>query len=1027
MALINGSNGNDKIYGTIGNDTLQGGAGDDILYAPTGNGTFETRKLALEGNFTVGTGWSSNNDFPRTLADVNGDGLADIVAFGGLGVQVALAKGDGTFQTAISALDGDYGRDVQGWGPFDTNPRLVGDINGDGRADIVGFTGGTGVLSSLGKEDGTFLPRKTALEGNFTSGTGWPSYNEFPRALGDVNGDGRADIIGFGAAGVQVALANSNGTFQNAINAIASFGRDVGGWGSYDNFPRAVGDINGDGRADIVGFAGGNVLSALGQPNGTFSRVRTATTGSNFTRNGGWPTYNLTPRTLADVNGDGRADIIGFAGDGVRVALANGDGTFANAISALPGDYGVNVQGWGDDNLVPRKVADINGDGLADIVGFTGGTGVISSLSKDVGGDDTLNGGDGNDTLVGGIGNVEATGGAGSDRFVLGRGLMTITDFERDSDLSNGDDSDKIDIRGELSNVSFSFENGDTLIKVGGTTRARVEGVRVDSRDLLKPSILKTITAEDLNNISALVQKWADGYAASVGDQVSNIDASSVQFSVGEIKYDNPSPVDVDNLRTAKAVFRNNTTSTQQTQFTFADENNWTSSDSFSSTWTVSSTIGIKNTTKFSTGGLLGGVENTTELSFSATASGGQTTGHIDGSGGRKLNQSAATITAPANAVTTAEVTIAGKTFSSPFKLPITITGNVEIELASGQSIKAIPIGAILQYYNPAQFQPVDPNNVGYYTLPNGDYLSYSNNTTAIVNGQAKEAVLLNATVKATSVFDFNLSNPAANQSASGNGNNSDRFWLALGSLPAINPPVTITNFTTNQDQIGIVAPGIDAFDKLTLGSSINNNGITIGTVGVAGRTLAILPGIDATQLTNSNFVFNSAGSIFDDSLLPAGTAYTDIADIPLPVSPGQIGGQKQTFFGTSGGDRFDGNVDFIDHIIIGNEGRDILTGGVGKDEFVYKSLVDAGDTITDFDLGNDKIVLTDLLKSFGYSASNAITDGYVQIGSSGVSNSLISVDPDGFSGSGRLRPFILVQNVAVSDLSNPSNHNFVF
>ena len=44
---------------------------------------------------------------------------------------------------------------------------------------------------------------------NYTLGQGWNSFDQYPRQLADVNGDGRADIVGFGSNGVYVALANA--------------------------------------------------------------------------------------------------------------------------------------------------------------------------------------------------------------------------------------------------------------------------------------------------------------------------------------------------------------------------------------------------------------------------------------------------------------------------------------------------------------------------------------------------------------------------------------------------------------------------------------------------------------------------------------------------------------------------------------------------------------------------------------------------------------------------------------------------
>ncbi|MDZ7965362.1 MAG: DUF4347 domain-containing protein [Nostoc sp. DedSLP03] len=60
-------------------------------------------------------------------------------------------------------------------------------------------------------------------------------------------------------------------------------------------------------------------------------------------------------------------------------------------------------------------------------------------------------------------------------------------------------------------------------------------------------------------------------------------------------------------------------------------------------------------------------------------------------------------------------------------------------------------------------------------------------------------------------------------------------------------------------------------------------------------------------------------------------------------------------------------------------EDNDILTGGSGHDQFVYKTLTYYGEAITDFNQSEDKLVLTDLLKSLGYSGSNPILDGYLK------------------------------------------------
>jgi hypothetical protein len=114
---------------------------------------------------------------------------------------------------------------------------------------------------------------------------------------------------------------------------------------------------------------------------------------------------------------------------------------------------------------------------------------------------------------------------------------------------------------------------------------------------------------------------------------------------------------------------------------------------------------------------------------------------------------------------------------------------------------------------------------------------------------------------------------------------------------------------------------------------------------------------------------------------------------------------------------------------IVGLQGGDTLTGGGGSDQFVYTNISDRGDTITDFEVGKDKIVLTQLLDSLvakGYIGANAIGDRYVKVvqGNS-ARNFSVQIDADGPGGQDIFKPFITV-NVTSTDTLNSSS-NFVF
>ncbi|MDZ8263045.1 CARDB domain-containing protein [Nostoc sp. ChiQUE01b] len=102
---------------------------------------------------------------------------------------------------------------------------------------------------------------------------------------------------------------------------------------------------------------------------------------------------------------------------------------------------------------------------------------------------------------------------------------------------------------------------------------------------------------------------------------------------------------------------------------------------------------------------------------------------------------------------------------------------------------------------------------------------------------------------------------------------------------------------------------------------------------------------------------------------------------------------QDQVFNGTPGRDTLIGNDS--NNLLAGLQGADTLTGGAGSDRFVYSSIRDAGDTITDFVAGTDKIDLTKLLQSFSLDSLNyetATTQGYLSFGTL-LSNTTVLID----------------------------------
>ncbi len=254
------------------------------------------------------------------VADVNGDGRRDVVAGNGGSptVSVLLGNGDGTLQAPVSYYLGEEAASI-----------AIVDVNGDGRPDMIVATdfeagnpnsGGVSVL--LGNGDGTFQ-----LPVTYSSG----GYGAISLAIADVNGDGHLDLIvanvcqsstgcdyhyAYGSVGV--LLGNGDGTFQPAVVSSISAG---------DIHWTALADLNGDGTPDlVVADADTTVGVLLGNGDGTFQPL--------VGYNSGGPSFALT---IGDVNGDGKPDIVAGVTAAVSVLLGNGDGTFQSPIlSPLP-------------------------------------------------------------------------------------------------------------------------------------------------------------------------------------------------------------------------------------------------------------------------------------------------------------------------------------------------------------------------------------------------------------------------------------------------------------------------------------------------------------------------------------------------------------------------------------------------------------------------------------------------------------------------------------------------------------------
>lgn len=310
-----------------------------------------------------------------TLADVNADGRSDAVLVHRFGMRVAILLGQSSASfapplfldtgaalggVAVARMDGDAWPDLaaatispsgvlvfpgRGDGSFgtgvavtDAGPNVVGiatgDLDGDGNADLVvsRFRDGLSVLRGQG--DGTFAPRADYGVGLYGDRL----------AIGDVNGDGRGDVIS--AVGSQIHILTGNGDGTLAVPVTLSGGPNLTGL--------SLGDLNGDGRTDI---ATSNDHDEHHNDDASRVWLFTSSAAWAFDRMDLRITHDPQAVAIADLDGDGRGDVvIGNASSNVSVLLASQQGL------PIPRSFST---GWRPLHI---DIADLDADGYPDLV-----------------------------------------------------------------------------------------------------------------------------------------------------------------------------------------------------------------------------------------------------------------------------------------------------------------------------------------------------------------------------------------------------------------------------------------------------------------------------------------------------------------------------------------------------------------------------------------------------------------------------------------------------------------------------------
>ncbi|QTA83608.1 Uncharacterized protein dnl_60210 [Desulfonema limicola] len=324
---------------------VNGDGKDDIVAVSAGQESFWVW-LSSGNYFKDGAQWYNGeydySSYSFHADDVNGDGRGDIVAYNSSldRYVVWLSNGSG-FSAGVEW----YKRGGVQWfnGPFDYSccEFKLKDINGDKKSDIVSLSPSTERFVAWSSSGISFQDGYQFYDGPFD----YSGYVFYPA---DVDGDGDGDILGMSPLYERfVVWLSNNGVF-------AGGGEWYDGPFNYSDYIFQPGDFNGDGKDDVL---------AIWPEKERF--VVWLSNGSSFPYAAEWFygiwDYSMTEFQVADVNGDGYDDIVSIYPQGERFVVWTSNGSSFTCVGEWykgPFDYSSHI----------FRVADVTGDGKADIV-----------------------------------------------------------------------------------------------------------------------------------------------------------------------------------------------------------------------------------------------------------------------------------------------------------------------------------------------------------------------------------------------------------------------------------------------------------------------------------------------------------------------------------------------------------------------------------------------------------------------------------------------------------------------------------
>ena len=369
-----------QYYKTIQTADIDGdGQAELLARSPCGMDTWDFDKLgsSWEPTSTCNPPWSDANgwDDPKyystiQTADIDRDGRAELLARAHTGmVTWRFNVSSNTWESVVESIP--PWSDDNGWGGQEHYSTIqTADVDGDGQAELL-------ARGAAGMETWRFNVSNTweSVVGSippWSDDNGWdnPKYYSTIQTA-DVDGveDGRAELLARGAAGMETWRFISN-TWELVAESIPPWS-DANGWGGQEHYSTIqTADVDGDedGRAELL------ARGAAGMETWRFNVISNtweSVVGSNppWSDDNGWDGQeHYSTIQTADVDGDGRAELLARGAAGMETWRFNViSNTWESVVGSIPP--------WSDGNGWDRgeyystiQTADIDGDGQAELL-----------------------------------------------------------------------------------------------------------------------------------------------------------------------------------------------------------------------------------------------------------------------------------------------------------------------------------------------------------------------------------------------------------------------------------------------------------------------------------------------------------------------------------------------------------------------------------------------------------------------------------------------------------------------------------